>query len=141
MSTIVWTPRLAVGIEAIDQQHQELIRRLNLLVEAMKKGKGKDQVEQVLAFLEDYVVIHFKDEETVMQRYHYPREDFGEHRQAHRAFVRQVQQSKTQLAQQGVTLSFVVNLQMTLAEWLIDHIGKTDVAMATYLKTCSDFPN
>ncbi len=140
MSIIAWTPKLSVGIEAIDQQHKELIRRLNLFVSAMKQGKGKAQVAQVLAFLEEYVVTHFRDEETAMQRYGYPSEDFGEHRQAHQGFVRQVQQIKEQLDQEGITLPFVVNLQLALAEWLIDHIGRTDVAMGAFIKGHPDYP-
>ncbi|NLY30396.1 MAG: hemerythrin, partial [Firmicutes bacterium] len=69
---IKWTPNLAVGIEKIDEQHKVLFERINALIEACNQGKGKDTVADLITFLKDYVVFHFRDEQQIMLNYKYP---------------------------------------------------------------------
>ncbi|MHB9035807.1 MAG: hemerythrin domain-containing protein, partial [Armatimonadota bacterium] len=57
---VQWTPDLAVGVREIDDQHRELFKRVNDLLEAMSKGKGRDEIAKVVAFLGNYVVTHFE---------------------------------------------------------------------------------
>lgn len=42
-----WTPDLSVGVEAIDDQHKELIRRMNVFFESME-GDNQQRVLDML---------------------------------------------------------------------------------------------
>ncbi len=57
--TVEWRENLATGNEEIDRQHMELFRRFNTLLAACNQGKGKDEVNGLLLFLNDYIRTHF----------------------------------------------------------------------------------
>ena len=86
---ITWTEDLETGILEIDKQHQELFKHIDRLLEACKHGAGRDKVQEVVKFLEGYVVFHFGSEEKLMDQYNYPQTK--EHKQAHAWFVDQWQ--------------------------------------------------
>jgi len=69
--SIKWTPALAVGVSAIDQQHKELFDHVAKLIDAMKNSDAAE-VGRLMDFLGAYVVEHFRMEEGLMQRYAYP---------------------------------------------------------------------
>ncbi|MFZ5627087.1 MAG: bacteriohemerythrin, partial [Bacillota bacterium] len=94
-----WTPALAVGVAEIDRQHQELFRRIDNLLTAMSQGKGKEEVGNILKFLEDYVVVHFAAEEKLMQSHNYPA--FNEHLAQHQAFIQDFAKLKEQFNREG----------------------------------------
>lgn len=43
---IEWTDELATGVNKIDNQHKELFKRINNLLDACNQGKGKDEVKK-----------------------------------------------------------------------------------------------
>ena len=65
---VSWDPSLAVGNAEIDGQHQELFRRVDQLLRALQLGSVNAEVERVMAFVGDYVHLHFRSEEALMQR-------------------------------------------------------------------------
>jgi hemerythrin len=67
-----WTQDLAVGVDQIDRQHQELFARTNGLLSAMAQGKGREEVGKTVSFLESYVGTHFRDEEKLMASHSVP---------------------------------------------------------------------
>ncbi len=79
-----WTNELSVGVEAIDNQHKELIHRLNTFYDSLSTD-SQAKVMEMLAFLSDYVVSHFRDEEALQVRYNYP--GYVDHRKLHQAFM------------------------------------------------------
>jgi hemerythrin len=130
---LLWTDDLSVGVDRIDEQHKELLRRINGLLEAMKQGKGKSQLDEVLAFLDEYVVIHFGTEETYMRRYSYP--DYLAHRKAHVEFRQELAVLKKQLETAGATSVLVIEVQNRLGSWFREHVKKVDMLMGEFLKT------
>ena len=93
-----WTPDLSVGVEAIDNQHKELIRRMNAFFSSME-GNDQKKVLDMLAFLADYVVTHFRDEEALQVRCNYP--GYAEHKKLHQDFVSQVKEMTKDIKEQG----------------------------------------
>jgi hemerythrin len=133
---IAWTASMAVGVEEIDLQHKELFLRLNALLMAMREGHGKDEIGRTLEFLEDYVVEHFGAEDKLMVKFGYPIQAAQAHRKEHAEFVRTFGELKREAqAPTGVGATFVLKLQRTVCDWLLSHIGKTDMALAQFLKT------
>ena len=72
---IKWTEDLSVGFDRIDDQHKELIERLDKFIQAMTEGKGRNEVEDVIKFLGKYVEEHFSTEETYMSKFDYPEKE------------------------------------------------------------------
>lgn len=57
---IVWTESLSIGIEAIDNQHKELLLRFDMLLNACQAGQGIKELKRLQGFLEDYIVTHLR---------------------------------------------------------------------------------
>lgn len=132
-----WTPDLSVGVDLIDNQHQELFKRINALRAAMSQGKGKLEIGKTLTFLEDYVVEHFTTEERHMRVHDYAA--YPAHKAEHAAFVKEFLEFKKRfeaLESQGAITSFAtIEIQRRLVDWLLNHIGKVDKALGTFLSS------
>jgi hemerythrin len=72
MTTIQWDLTMATGVDAIDNQHKQLIKWLNDLLAAMSQGRGRTEIQAVLAKLGGYAVTHFTYEGDCMTKYHCP---------------------------------------------------------------------
>ena len=130
---VQWTPALSVGVEIIDEQHRELFRRFNDLIDACHQHKGKEKVEELLGFLDDYVITHFREEESLMDRYSYS--DAEEHKEQHRYFKRKLKALQQDLLKDGPNLNLVVNTNQTTLRWLVEHIKRVDTKLGSYLKS------
>lgn len=131
-----WSTSLATGVDLIDQQHQELIRRINQLLEACTQGKGKEAVGETLNFLEDYVKTHFSAEEKLQRDHHYP--EYPAHKQLHDEFIQDVSRLKQEFANEGATLRLVAVINRRVVDWLTQHIMKVDKALAAFVKSRSN---
>jgi hemerythrin len=129
---ITWKDDLAIGIDKIDNQHKELVARINGLFEACNKGRGKEEVQKVINYLGDYVVTHFSDEEALQREYGYP--EYDAHKQLHVQFIKDFGGLKDSLDKEGVTPSLIIKMNKLLIEWLLNHIKKTDKALGVYIK-------
>jgi hemerythrin len=129
---IVWTADLATGVNEIDEQHKELFRRINTLLEACREGKGKEEVHKVIQFLEDYVVVHFGSEEKYMVQYSFP--SYAGHKSQHLEFMEKFSQIKATLTAEGPALVTVVATNHMLVEWLRTHIRRLDKELGAYLR-------
>ena len=64
---MLWKEKYQVGVPLIDEQHEELFKRVNNFIEIIRSGDSwQDKVQSVnetLEFMKLYVVEHFRDEE------------------------------------------------------------------------------
>lgn len=130
---IKWHESLSVGVSEIDQQHQELFRRLNQLLEACNQGKGKESVRELVNFLQEYVVEHFATEERLQKQHGFP--GYAEHRAKHAEFMRAAGELKFTLEEQGPTLPFIIAVNKVVVDWLAQHISKMDKEFGRFLAT------
>ena len=86
--SVTFDKSLETGNELIDQQHQELIDRVNKLLESCYMGTEKRTAIQTLNFLLDYTEFHFKAEEKLQEDAGYP--GLEAHREQHQTFVKAV---------------------------------------------------
>lgn len=129
---IEWTPDLAVGLDVIDDQHKELYRRIDRLMEACHQGKGKEVVADTLKFLEEYVVTHFSNEQGYMQRFGYP--EYDVHKKNHDYYVNNLKELRNILNEKGPGVELVVKTNVMVIEWLNNHIRKMDTKLAAFLR-------
>lgn len=117
-----WSDSYKVGIQEVDEQHQELVAMLNALHQAIVEHHAKEASRKILDQLADYTRTHFLLEESLMRVTHYP--GFDAHKQQHEELIKQVVDLQHKLDTGGATITF--ELLHFLKVWLAQHINETD---------------
>jgi hemerythrin len=130
VTSTIWTPDLAVGDAALDEQHKELFARAAALGDALARGEGRARVGELVAFLAGYTRYHFHEEELVMTAAGYPA--FDGHRKLHLEFVREVTRAQEQLRLGKASPTLAIDFYRRVGQWLTAHIGGHDKAFAEW---------
>jgi hemerythrin-like metal-binding protein len=120
---IVWDDSFSVGIKKIDQQHQELVRIINCLVENEDAAGHSEPIAQVLDRMTKYAVYHFETEEKLMLDYAYPETE--SQRASHTQFKTKTAKFCLDAVQGKETLPD--ELLNYLRDWLVHHILQEDM--------------
>jgi len=127
----LWSQSLAVGIAAVDDQHRELFRRVDSLLEATVDGNSAEAT-RMLGFLAEYVEFHFAAEEALMRDHRYP--GLEAHLAEHMYLRNQVMLVEEEYRRSGPVPALVSRMQHLLADWLRTHVGISDSAMARFMR-------
>ena len=123
---------IMTGNKMIDEQHRELIEKINQLVQSCEQGREKIKAIKMLHYLADYADLHFNEEEALQERIQYP--GLLEHRQKHEDFRRSVSELFEMLEEEeGPSEKFVEAVHRNVTEWLYGHIKGFDVSVASYM--------
>jgi hemerythrin len=126
-----WNERLmSTGVADIDDQHKELIAKLNQLFDALASGAPDGEVKSMLKFLGEYTVWHFGAEENCMDKHRCPAA--AANKQAHAAFLQTFKGISDRVESEGVTDALAIETQQEVANWVRNHIVKID----TKLRPC-----
>jgi len=117
-----WEEKYSVGIQSIDNQHKELFKLLNNLLNAMKQGQASNVTTQIVLELEKYAIIHFQKEEYFFQRFNYS--GTAAHINEHQIFIKKVTDLKADLKSGKIALTF--ELLNFLKDWIEHHILEVD---------------
>lgn len=132
---MMWKEKYKIGIPTIDEQHEELFRRVSEFVISLRQaGDWQDKlgkVKETMEFMENYVVIHFNYEEAYQREVHYP--DHEGHCKLHKAFTEEIKQYAEQLESEGYPEELVQKLGGKLMAWLINHVAAADQQLANYV--------
>jgi len=126
-----WNDSLLIGVRLIDNQHRELIDRIDKLLHACHLGKGSAEVEETLRFVVSYIRKHFKDEEELQAKYAYP--DMVEHKKLHAEFIVSVVDLVQEFQNTGTNTELTGKVNRTLIEWLFRHIRSEDKKLALHI--------
>ncbi|MFW2490480.1 bacteriohemerythrin [Clostridium chromiireducens] len=126
-----WDWTLNIGIDNIDNQHKELINRLDQLLISIKEGKGNEEVTKTLDFLEEYVVKHFNEEEEIQTKINYPL--FSIQHKQHEEFKSDLKEFRRVFDTQGTSAILALNIQERLADWLKNHITNLDKDLGDFM--------
>jgi hemerythrin len=130
MAFFDWTPAMQTGITAIDAQHRGLVDYVNRLHEAMRAGKGREEIGPVLEGLAAYAVEHFGTEERAFLTCGYP--DREAHVAEHEAFKAKVSAFMQAYARGELTLG--LDTLVFLMDWVKNHISASDMRYVPFLK-------
>jgi hemerythrin-like metal-binding protein len=128
---IPWLQAYEVNVSEIDEQHKELFRMFNELMDATWDGKGKGAIRELLEFTANYAVTHFGTEEKCMQRYGYP--GYVEHKKLHDDFTAGVVKFLGEYDENGITTDMVVTVISGLGKWTREHIRDVDQELGRFL--------
>ena len=130
-----WTDKLATGIKTIDSQHQELFKRINNLVLAIREHRCQTEIDATIKFLDDYARVHFAEEEKYMRETNYV--GLTEQREQHKRYLAALAELKDQASQprfQGSTYDLSATTNQVVIDWIVDHIMKLDMRFGEFLK-------
>ncbi len=125
---IRWNPtQMATGVDAVDDQHQELIARINELQRACQRGAGRAQVRGMLQFLGEYTSKHFREEEAIMERTRCPA--LAENKAAHQLFLAEFGKLVQEFERKGESTVLLLRLKSMVSDWLAEHICTVDTRL------------
>lgn len=131
--SIVWTSRLSVGVDLIDEQHKIWFEKANELFEAGRQRRAKEYIISMFDFLDDYTKQHFRDEEAYMEKIRYP--EIDAQKKAHASFIENLAKLKQDYNESGGNIMLIVNANKMIINWLTKHISNMDVKIGEYAKT------
>ncbi len=129
MAQIEWKAEYQTGVPLVDEQHQHLVEIINKFEEALQRGKGSRQMNEILKDLVGYTQEHFAAEERLMLEAEYPQ--FALHQSQHRQLLQKLE--RYQFEFNGMGRRITAEMHEFLTYWLITHILRDDKAFGPCL--------
>ncbi|MDR3332505.1 MAG: bacteriohemerythrin [Synergistaceae bacterium] len=126
---MLWSKNLETGIDMIDEQHKELFRQIDILLDI----KNENRIEATLDFLGKYIVKHFTDEQNMHAQAKYPKA--AAHKEYHDNYVQTFRKLKEKYIKEGPTVTNNMEVNKTVVGWLKDHILVHDKEFAQFYKS------
>lgn len=123
-----WDSSLECGISVIDQEHRELISRLQQLTHEPSPSVARSMLD----FLSDYVVKHFAHEQVMHRQNEYPEADA--HKEAHKDFVGRFLALEKKYDGEGGSPEMLREIVEFVGEWLRAHILGMDRDFSEYYR-------
>jgi hemerythrin len=130
MPIIEWDNAFSVDVQKIDEQHKKFFSIINMLYDAIMQGKGEEVVDSVLKELQQYVIFHFKSEESWMKMYYYP--DMNKHKLEHEGAIQHINKFVLEYERGNKTVD--IELLKFLSDWLQNHILQVDRKYIPYFQ-------
>jgi hemerythrin len=132
---IAFDPALELGHPLIDAQHRALFDRARALADAIRAGRGADEVKETLRFLTAYAGAHFEAEEALMRSAGFPgAEGHVEH---HRRIERRLLEIATTWHAHGATPGLLADVEAMMSGWVTIHVSEKDRELTDFLRARS----
>ena len=127
-----WNNSLAIGIEAIDNQHKQIFEHLLAIENSVAKRDPWHILRFLLSQLAEYMKFHLAVEEAMLEIVRYPQR--AEHGQAHAKIMEQIAELEKQLQKTGSGADLVSFFE----DRFIRHVLADDRQYAAYVR--EEFP-
>lgn len=128
-----WTEELSVGVEALDRDHQWLLKLAEGVssLAAADSSAREDRVNTLLADFLAHTTDHFLREEWLMDACEYP--GLGKHRDIHRSVKKQIL-AFVNASKQGCSDDDLGRFRVFAKNWILDHILYHDQSYAAWMR-------
>ena len=120
---IIWDQTFSVGIERIDEQHKNLIKMINTIIDVSGTDVSREVISTVLNNMQQYATEHFDTEEKYMIKYGFS--GYNQHKAAHTGYKRRAAMLCVEAMQQSKAAE--TDILEFLASWWIRHLLKMDM--------------
>jgi hemerythrin-like metal-binding protein len=127
---IRWLPDYMVGVQEIDHEHQGLFALAESYRLAMRAGKDRETLQQILNELFDYTHYHFAHEEELMERISYPY--YPDHCRQHEGLRIKLRAIRERWAEEDIGMTNEV--MKFLVDWLKCHTTTSDRRIGSYMR-------
>jgi hemerythrin-like metal-binding protein len=126
MDVYEWDERYRLSVPEVDEQHKRWFALTNAFLEEVNcKRADNATVKQALLVAVAYAMRHFEDEEQLMRRIRFPKDEFRSHCTMHNAFVERVN-ALAKRCREGRP-KVAEEMAAFMNGWLVRHILQTDV--------------
>ncbi|MBF0333526.1 MAG: hemerythrin family protein [Alphaproteobacteria bacterium] len=132
MGHLDWDDGYRLGIPAIDAEHERLVARLDLFLDASMHDHLDAELSRLLADLIDATRAHFLHEEDMLDRAGY--EDLPAHRAEHDRLLADLGHYEMACAAGEVPRKLSIETADYLRHWLLDHIRNADRQYLPFLR-------
>lgn len=137
---INWSDEFITDIKEIDEQHKEIINKVNALYQAIEEQANKETIIGLIEDLDFYTTTHFETEEKHMLIHEFDRH--LSHEKAHNFFKLTYEELRYNFyyiddkdsPNYKFTYIFALHLCQILIDWLNLHLNTYDKAFAEYLR-------
>ena len=127
-----WDNALNTGIETVDMHHRGLVQRVEEFHMACMNNDGNEALSKILAFLDEYILVHFSYEEGLFQSVNYPQREI--HINSHKSFIAEVNNIRNRIDNDDSTADIIKYAKDFLMAWLVRHISGMDMDFSVYYK-------
>jgi hemerythrin len=120
---------IASGCHSLDGEHSVQIELLTAFSRAVKDGRPRGEVDEILDRLIDFTKVHFSSEQLLMRLYQYPA--YQQHSDDHHDTVDCLQTMRQ--AYLAGEHDLTCSTADALAERLIEHIRSADRGLGSFL--------
>lgn len=128
----LWKASLVTGVPTMDDRHHLLVQLIETFDSLCAQGQTRRALNELLPQLQQYIALHFAEEEMLMLQLGPDYAEHGAHLQQHETFVATVQQMADCRSQWG-DLQCAMRVRTYLHDWLLHHIAHTDQSLALQL--------
>ena len=128
MEKIVWSDELSVGVKVLDDQHKQIIRTINKLIEKPHAAVDSITVSDALDEIRKYASQHFQLEEQLLEENGYP--GLEQHKAEHKTF--RLKTVELCFAAMNHEDEVPDTLLKYLREWLLHHILQEDMKYRSF---------
>ena len=121
---------MEIGISKIDDQHRELINRINAVIAMGARSVSKEETRRTIDLLSDYITLHFGDEELLHRQSNYPKYEW--HKGQHQLLRESYKKIEQEFAEIGPSPKFTLDLSKSIIDWIVRHIKSADVEFGKY---------
>jgi len=129
MAHIEWKDEYRTGVAVLDEQHRHLVEIINKFHDALQRGRGSRQMNEILRDLIGYTQEHFETEERLLAEAGY--EQLKLHQSQHRQLLQKVERFQFEFNGSGRRITN--EMQEFLSYWLVTHILRDDKAYSDCL--------
>ena len=131
MSLLEWRSELLLHSPVVDEQHQELVARANVLHEAIFAAEPRDELLVKFSALIDYAEMHFRSEEQMILDHGYG--GYEAHAAEHARLLEQIHLARREVADGAINPCQA--LAFFLQVWTEKHLVTRDRQLAESLKS------
>lgn len=132
-----WKEKYEIGVPEVDAQHRELFARAGSFLKTLRSDRPWEEkvnkVNETVAFMKDYVVTHFHDEEAYQEEIGYPERE--QHKKIHDGMVAYVAEISEQYEKYGFKEIHMQQFAGKLVTWLVNHVVAEDQKIADYARS------
>jgi hemerythrin len=125
MSLLAWKPNYSVGIDSMDDEHQQMIQLINEIYEELAQRRDPESVEQFLGDTHSAIAMHFALEERMMRDAGYS--EYAAHKGDHEDLLDQILEMMDEFAEDSEA-GFRI-LSERLSDWFSGHFSTFDARL------------
>jgi hemerythrin-like metal-binding protein len=123
-----WNDEYSIGVKEIDSQHRNFLRIIRKVVWINNETVNSADTDRLLDELLEYATLHFHSEESLMERYGYPKLD--EQKREHEILTAELHMRISTLREESGSPAKMLYF---LTQWFIKHTVYSDKDIGVYI--------